>query len=161
MKITKDIILMSLGFGLLIAVILFTVFGCRCRMEFFEGDMEATDAPEADTTEPFSKKEAELFEGLQTGKFSENQIKDFMKSGVLNEKIIDKFLSKMTKTAEAPAAPAADATLAEKAAAAKAPVVNAVKEEPKPAESDPNIEKFSSFTGSVMKIKMMQKPKKL
>lgn len=140
---------MSLGFGLLIAIILFTVFGCRCRMEFFEGDMEATDAPEADTTEPFSKKEAELFEGLQTGKFSENQIKDFMKSGVLNEKIIDKFLSKMTKSAEAPTVAAVPA----EKATAKAPVVNAVKEEPKPAESDPKIENFSSFTSTVMKPK--------
>jgi len=149
-KITRDVVLLSIGFGLLIAMILFTVFGCRCRIERFEGegaDADATTAPPAVLT----KKEAELFEGLQAGKFTEEQIKTFMKNGVLNEQVIDKFLSKMTSAAAATpekeadkkpaAAEAATAKGAAKAAEAKPahPVV------PEP-HADPKIETFSTIT---------------
>lgn len=150
-KITRDVVLLSVSFGLLIAIVLMTVFGCRCRMEFFEDGAGTDAAAEADKDVAevmLTKKEAELFEGLQLGKYSEAQIKDFMKSGVLNEKIIDKFLSKMTAAAEpAPVAAPKEAPAAKpKAAATGAAAKKAVAaEEPKPME-DPKIEQFSTLS---------------
>lgn len=145
-KITREVVLLSIGFGLLIAMILFTVFGCRCRIERFEGDAAAPEVPAVPAV--LTKKEAELFEGLQAGKFSEEQIKTFMKNGVLNEEVIDKFLSKMTSAAAAPKAegeaPSKEAPKAPaKAAAPPAKVEQAAAPEP---VADPKVEQFSTIT---------------
>ena len=46
-----------------------------------------------------SKREADLFEDLKTNKLSEKEVINLVKTGVLNEALVEKFLSKLDSTA--------------------------------------------------------------
>jgi hypothetical protein len=50
-------------------------------------------------TGDLSKREADLFEDLKTNKLSEKEVINLVKTGVLNEALVEKFLSKLDSTA--------------------------------------------------------------
>lgn len=47
-----------------------------------------------------SKKEQELFEDLKNNKLSEKEVMNLVKTGILNEALVEKFLAKLDATAE-------------------------------------------------------------
>lgn len=75
--------LLWVSLGLLVLIALFVLFGCSCRR--FEGF----------ETEELTAKERELFEDLKQNKLTDKEMGDLVKSGILNEKLINKFLTKI------------------------------------------------------------------
>lgn len=106
-------LLLTIGVVLIIAIFLFTTFGCTCKRTLFtEGfeDAEKADAKKAETDavpvkkaeEPVKKadadlssKEKELFEDLKENKLSDTEITKLVKAGVLTDKLVEKFLEKL------------------------------------------------------------------
>ncbi len=84
--------------GLLAAlIVVFLFLGCSCKgpaMENFEVDEEF----EGDGD--LSQRELELFNDLKENKLSTEEITELVKGGVINEKLVEKFLQKIDQNLE-------------------------------------------------------------
>lgn len=67
-----------------------------------------------------SKKEQELFEDLKNNKLSEKEVMNLVKTGILNEALVEKFLAKLDASAEELASEDAELRTAHKTGGAKA-----------------------------------------
>lgn len=88
---------------LVVAILLFLLFGCMNKPieafmpENFEDYIEGTVTT---SNVNMSHKEQELFEDLKSNKLSTEEITDLVKGGVLTEKLVEKFLTKLNARVE-------------------------------------------------------------
>lgn len=90
---------------LVISVFIFTTLGCSCKKlkvsEGFEDASTEVKEPEvvpvaADgVNSTMNEKEKELFENLKENKFTDDEINKLVKSGVLTDQLVEKFLEKL------------------------------------------------------------------
>jgi hypothetical protein len=88
-SMSRQVTLIIVAILLLLSIIAFVWMGCSVRGLVHEGF-------EANELRP---KERELFEDLKNDKISKEEMTKLVKSGILNEELINKFLKNLDSTA--------------------------------------------------------------
>lgn len=137
MKATRKTLVIVLSVALLVAIAIFTFLGCSCRgrWEKFE-----TAAGSGD----LSPKETELFEDLQADRITDTKLTELIKSGVLNEKLVEKFLNKIAEVPLKPDGPSIDSIPAPK-------TEKAAKADSEAEAEAVTVESFSNYAPAVWK----------
>jgi hypothetical protein len=107
-KLSRDKLILIVATLAFVSVGVIVFYGCKCRWEKFENkesaDAHATNATQnkgAATTSAsserveLSKSEQELFDSLKENTMNEDQVQELVKRGVLNERLVEKFLAKL------------------------------------------------------------------
>ena len=97
MKVNRETVLSIICVVLSLMLLFFVVYGCRCTTEGFETEAKASPKPPVNTkakpgVSGFSDKERELFDALMDNAIPDSQIQELIKSGVITDTLVGKFL---------------------------------------------------------------------
>ena len=92
---TRELVLIAISLVLLLVIVYLVYRGCACMREGFEGE-EAAGPGNADIPAlEMSREEVALFEDLKSEKYSAQEIDRMVAEGVIDQKLVEKFLTRL------------------------------------------------------------------
>ena len=89
---TRELVLIAISIVLLLVIVYVVYRGCACMREGFEGEEAANaDIPALE----MSREEVALFEDLKSEKYSAQEIDRMVAEGVIDQKLVEKFLTRL------------------------------------------------------------------
>lgn len=94
----RELVLIAISLVLLLVIVYLVYRGCACMREGFEGEEaeKATGTANADIPAlEMSREEVALFEDLKSEKYSAQEIDRMVAEGVIDQKLVEKFLTRL------------------------------------------------------------------
>jgi len=88
---TRELVLIAISLVLLLVIVYLVYRGCACMREGFEGEEANADIPALE----MSREEVALFEDLKSEKYSAQEIDRMVAEGVIDQKLVEKFLTRL------------------------------------------------------------------